>query len=96
MIVLIGPCMFVAPLLAPLVPLAVVLWPIVLFVLGVFYVLLWPLALISSWLGGRWLPARLATIRRWFVFMLRPWKYFDPPKRAVPQDATPTIPSDVS
>ena len=94
MIVLIGPCMFVAPLLVLLVPVAVVLWPVVLLVLGVLCVLLWPLALISSWLGGHWLPARLATIGRWFVFMLRPWKYFDPPKRPAPQDATPAVPTD--
>jgi hypothetical protein len=44
MIVLIGPCMFAAPLLVLLVPVAVVLWPVVLFVLGVSYVVLWPAA----------------------------------------------------
>jgi hypothetical protein len=82
--------MFVAPLLAPLVPLAVVLWPIVLLVLGVAYALLWPFAMISSLLGGRWLPARRATLRRWFVFMLRPWQYFEPPTRGAPPDSTPT------
>ncbi len=85
--------MFVAPLLAPLVPVAVVLWPIVLLVLGTVYILLWPFARLSGLLGGRWLPARLATLRRWFVFMLRPWRYFDPPKQAAPQDTTPTIPT---
>jgi hypothetical protein len=85
--------MFVAPLLAPLVPVAVVLWPIVLLVLGVAYLLLWPFAAISSWLGGRWLPARLATVQRWFVFMLRPWQYFDPPKRSRSPGTTPTTPT---
>ena len=85
--------MFVAPLLVLLLPVAVVLWPVVLVVLGVACALLWPVATISALLGGRWLPARLATLRRWFVFMLRPWRYFDPPKQAAPQDTAPTIPT---
>jgi hypothetical protein len=93
MIVLIGPCMFVAPLLVLLLPVAVVLWPVVLVVLGVACALLWPVATISALLGGRWLPARLATLRRWFVFMLRPWRYFDPPLRTAPQDPPPAIPA---
>jgi hypothetical protein len=94
MILLIGPCMFVEPLLVLLLPVAVVLWPVVLVVLGLVFILLWPVSLVSSWLGGRWLPARLATTGRWFIFMLHPWRYFDPPKSAPRQDATPTIPSD--
>jgi hypothetical protein len=55
--------MFAAPLLVLLVPLAAVLWPIVLLVLGVDYALLWPFAMISSLLGGRWLPAAVALLR---------------------------------
>jgi hypothetical protein len=79
MIVLIGPCMFVAPLLVLLLPVAAVLWPIVLAVLGAVYLLLWPVARVAGWLGGRRLPAWHFTLGRWFVTMLHPWRYFDPP-----------------
>ena len=84
MIVLIGPCMFVAPLLILLLPVAVVLWPVVLLAVGVAYLLLWPAAILSSRLGARWLPARHVAIGRWFVTLLRPWRYFDPPSREGP------------
>ena len=82
MIVLVGPCMFAAPLLILLVPVALVLWPVVLVVLGVSYVLLWPFGRLSASLGGPWLPSQVAKIGRWFIFMLHPWRYFDPPKRS--------------
>jgi len=81
-IVLVGPCMFAAPLLVVLLPVALVLWPVVLVILGAGYVLLWPWALLSARLGGSWLPARLSTLGRWFRFMLTPWRYFDPPRKA--------------
>jgi hypothetical protein len=79
MIVLLGPCMFVAPLLVLLLPVAAVLWPIVLTVLGAVYVLLWPIVRIAVLAGDRRLAGWHAILGRWFVWMLRPWRYFDPP-----------------
>jgi hypothetical protein len=79
MIVLIGPCMFAAPLLVLLVPVAVVLWPVVLVALGASYLLLWPAAILSSRLGYPRLRDGHAAIGRWFVTCLRPWNYFDIP-----------------
>jgi len=80
MIVLFGPCMFVAPLLILLIPVGIVLWPPTLAVLGLLYLLVWPFAAIGRRLGVRWLTASHATLGRWFVVLLRPWRYFDAPR----------------
>ena len=79
MIVLFGPCMFVAPLLVVLIPVAVILWPPALLVLGVVYLVTWPLAALGRASGIAWLPNMHATLRRWFIVLLRPWRYFDAP-----------------
>ena len=84
MIVLFGPCMFVAPLLILLIPVGIVLWPPTLAVLGLLYLLVWPFAAIGRRLGVRWLPSLHATLGRWFVVLLRPWRYFDAPKGEKP------------
>jgi len=78
-IVLFGPCMFVAPLLILLIPVGIVLWPPALLVLGVLYVLLWPFAAIGRRTGMAGLASAHATLGRWFVVLLRPWRYFDAP-----------------
>ena len=77
MIVLFGPCMFVAPLLILLIPLAVVLWLPTLALLGLLYLLVWPLDAIGRRFGARWLVSTHARLGRWFVVLLRPWRYFD-------------------
>ncbi len=79
MILLFGPCMFVAPLLVVLIPVAVVLWPPVLVILGVLWLLMWPLAAIGRATGIAWLPRAHAALSRWFIVLLRPWRYFDAP-----------------
>jgi hypothetical protein len=88
MIILFGPCMFVAPLLVILLPVAVVLWPPVLAILGALWLVTWPLAAISQ---GSGLARAHAALGRWFIVLLRPWRYFDaPPVKAkldVPADA---------
>jgi purine-cytosine permease-like protein len=84
MIVLFGPCMFVAPLLILLVPIALVLWPPVLVVLGALWLVMWPFAAIGRRYGVRWLVSSHATLGRWFAVLLRPWRYFDPPRGANP------------
>jgi hypothetical protein len=94
MILLFGPCMFVAPLLVVLIPVAIVLWPPVLAILGVLWLVTWPLAAIGEKSGAARAHAALG---RWFVVLLRPWHYFDAPKAAAPPDgpaaaATPEAP----
>lgn len=84
MIVAFGPCMFVAPLLFLLIPVAIVLWPPVLLLLGVLWLLVWPFAAIARRLGWTWLPRLHAAMTRWFVVLLRPWRYFDAPREKLP------------
>jgi hypothetical protein len=76
-IVLFGPCMFVAPLLILLIPVAMLLWPPTLAVLGLLYLILWPFSAIGQRLGVHRLAASHATLGRWFIVLLRPWRYFD-------------------
>ena len=80
MIAVFGPCMFVAPLLVLLIPVAIVLWPPVLAVIGVLYLLVWPLSIAGRAIGVNRIAAWHATLGRWFVVLLRPWRYFDAPR----------------
>jgi hypothetical protein len=84
MIVLFGPCMFVAPLLFLLIPVAIVLWPPVLIILGLLYLIVWPFAAIGRMLGVSWIVSLHAAMRRWFIVLLRPWRYFDAPRTKQP------------
>lgn len=84
MIVLFGPCMFVAPLLILVIPIAIVLWPPTLVLLGLLYLVEWPFAAIGRRFGVRWLATSHATLGRWFVVLLRPWRYFDAPREGKP------------
>ena len=79
MILLLGPCMFMAPLVLILIPIGIVLWPPTLLVLGITYLLLWPFAAIARRQGAVRLPAMHATLGRWFRTVLTPWTYFDEP-----------------
>jgi hypothetical protein len=72
-ILLFGPCMFVAPLLVVLIPVAIVLWPPALLILGALWLLTWPLAAMSIGVRAH------AALGRWFVVLLRPWRYFETP-----------------
>lgn len=89
MIVLIGPCMFVAPLMILLVPVAIVLWPVAVVVLGVGYLAIWPFALVATRMGDAWLPARHRWVGKWFLVVLRPWNFFDLPKKRAPSSPGP-------
>ena len=76
--------MFVAPLLIVLVPVAIVLWPPALLTVGVLYLLVWPLALIGKRCRVKRVAAAHAALGRWFVVLLRPWRYFDAPRKKSP------------
>ena len=81
MIVLFGPCMFVAPLLVVLIPVAIVLWPPVLLILGIVHLIVWPFALLGRRFGVRWIVSLHVRLGHWFTVLLRPWRYFDAPKQ---------------
>jgi hypothetical protein len=86
MILLIGPCMFFAPLVILLIPVALVLWPPALILTGLAWLLLWPFARGDEKSGIVRLHRK---IEIWFLTILTPWTYFDPPKKP-----DPTPPSD--
>ncbi len=87
MILLFGPCMFVAPLLVVLIPVAIVLWPPVLVIVGALWLVTWPLAAIAE---QSMLARAHAALGRWFIVLLRPWRYFDAPT----VQAKPDVPAD--
>jgi len=71
--------MFLAPLLVVLVPVAVLLWPPTLILVGLAWLLTRPFA------GGDHAPrsgiGRIhATLTRWLLTLLTPWTFFDTPK----------------
>lgn len=85
--ILIGPCMFVAPLLVVLLPIALVLWPPALILIGLAWLLTWPLARGDKSSGGARAHHKIG---RWFWTVLRPWDYFDIPKPAAKKASAPS------
>lgn len=75
--ILIGPCMFVAPLLVLLIPVALVLWPPSLLLTGLAWLVLWPFARGDEKSAG---VRAHRKVGRWFRTLLTPWTYFDVPK----------------
>ena len=78
---LIGPCMLLAPLVVLLVPVALVLWPVVLAALGAAWLVTLPVA-VALWVADGSPPHWHAVLGRWFTYTLRPWQYFEPPRAA--------------
>lgn len=89
MILLFGPCMFVAPFLVVLIPVAIVLWPPVLAILGILWLIVWPFAAIGRRMDVNWIVKVHAALTRWFIVLLRPWRYFDAPARPAEPPAAP-------
>jgi hypothetical protein len=78
--------MVAAPLLILLVPLAAILWPVVLALVGLAWLVVWPVAAIAARLGAPWLRGQHARIGRAFRTLLRPWNYFDVPTKPPPTE----------
>lgn len=79
MILLIGPCMFLAPLVVVLIPVAIVLWLPVLALLGVAWLLILPVAAATG--KDSRIGAAHTTLGHWFRTLLTPWTYFDVPEK---------------
>jgi hypothetical protein len=92
MILLFGPCMFLAPLLVVLIPVAIVLWPPVLATVGLLWLIVWPFAAIGGRFGVTGIARVHAALGRWFVVLLRPWNYFNAPPAAAKTEG-PTAPA---
>jgi hypothetical protein len=81
--ILIGPCMLAAPLVAVLAILAVPLWPIAIVVLAVARLVFWPFERLVTAMGYSWATRASSKLAVWFKMALKPWSYFDPPKPPV-------------
>lgn len=90
MILLIGPCMFFAPLVVLLIPVALALWPPAIVLLGLSYLVVWPFAAASAE-GSRARRAH-AWLGEAFLTVLTPWTYFDPPKKKAADQSAETPP----
>jgi len=77
---LIGPCIFAAPVVALLAIVLLPFWPVAIILLGLARLLFWPVERIVSASGGTWATAWSNRMRMWFAYVVRPWKYFDPPE----------------
>lgn len=93
MILLIGPCMFAAPLVVLLIPVAMVLWLPSLALVGVAWLVVWPFATLARHRGGERVTHVHAVLAEWFVLLRAPWNYFDPPKDP-PNDSLTASPTD--
>lgn len=89
MILLLGPCMVMAPLVLLAIPVGIVLWPPALLLLGLAYLLLWPFAALAGGRGSRGIPALHARVGALFRTLLTPWNYFDAPADAPPAADAP-------
>ncbi|MFI5310660.1 MAG: hypothetical protein ACHQQ3_05475 [Gemmatimonadales bacterium] len=81
MVVLIGPCMFLAPLVLVVALLAIPLWPVAIVLIGACWLAVWPLERLVALAGFRGMRGWSAAIARLFVTVLRPWDYFDAPRK---------------
>jgi hypothetical protein len=89
MIVAIGPCMLLAPFVFILALLAIPFWPVILALVGLAWLVVWPLErmALAMGMGDRmvWAPK----IGRAFRVLLTPWSYFDLPAKKPPAAREP-------
>jgi hypothetical protein len=79
MAVLVGPCMLVAPLVAVVAILCIPLWPVAIVVVGMAWLVVWPLEQLARRAGSVAVAGWSARVAKAFVTVLKPWNYFDPP-----------------
>ena len=80
MTLLIGPCMLLAPFAAVLAIALFPLWPVAIVLVGLARLVVWPVEHLLVAIGIRESAELSALLGRWFGAVLKPWKYFDPPK----------------
>ena len=82
MTILIGPCMFLGPLVFVLALLALPFWPVALVLLLAMYVVTWPIEKLTGLVTLRWFEGWSASIWRVFLNVLRPWRWVQERERA--------------
>ena len=88
MVVAIGPCFLLAPVVAVLAVLAIPLWPVCLAVLLVLLLVIWPIEQIGTRLGIGALRGASARVWGWLRWMSTPWNWFDLPSARPADNAT--------
>jgi len=73
-----GPCVIFAPLVFLLMVLAIPLWPVAIVVVGLMWLIVWPLERLSKALGMNALRGWSANVAYWFIIALKPKYFFDP------------------
>jgi hypothetical protein len=93
---LLGPCMFLAPLVMVLAILAIPFWPVFLALLGAAWLIVWPIERLAQSLGSHAFEGATKKIGGWFRTLLTPWTYFDTPAKQAASAAPdkPASPSD--
>ena len=81
----VGPCMLLAPLVFILALLAVPFWPVILALIGLIWLVLWPIERMAVWMGLRGTMGWTSVVGRVFRVVLTPWTYFDLPVKKEPQ-----------
>ena len=84
--------MLLAPLVAVLAILALPLWPVAIALLGVVWLLLWPLERVISFTGAPAMRGWSAAVGRVFYIVLKPWVYIEKryPRAAPSERTSPT------
>jgi len=88
--VIIGPCMFLAPVVFVLMLLAIPLWPVAIVVVTVMWLVTWPVEQMLRLVGIRRADGAAATVARWLRVVVKPWVLFE--KAARPPSASPPAP----
>ena len=87
MVIAIGPCFLLAPVVAVLAVLAIPLWPVCLLALLVMLVVVWPIEQLCRLLGLKAYRGASATVWRWLRWMSVPWTWFDVPAKKAAANA---------
>jgi hypothetical protein len=84
--------MLLAPLVAVLAILALPVWPVAIVLVGAAFLVLWPVERLLGLLGTGLMSGWSAAVGRAFMLVLRPWRYFDPPRPAAAPEQQQTNP----
>ena len=69
--------MLLAPVAAVLAIVLFPLWPVAIVLVGLAFIIVWPIERLIVAIGLRETMPLSAVLARWFRAVLKPWKYFD-------------------
>lgn len=90
--VLIGPCMVLAPLVAVVAFLAVPFWPVAIVIVAAIWLVVWPIERVMKLLGVGVMQGWSAKIGRTLYYVIKPWVYLDVRYPNGPRSSAPPPP----